>query len=115
MSQDAARRITGKTKAVIPVHLYGHPADMQAVVELAQRHNLKVIEDNAQAFGATYNGRKTGSLGDIGCLSFFPSKNLGGYGDGGMVVTSDPALAEQSAHAAHPWLEEEILPRDVGL
>jgi len=92
---DAARRITNKTKAIIPVHLYGHPANMEAVLELAQRHNLKVIEDNAQAFGATYHGRKTGSLGDIGCLSFFPSKNLGGYGDGGMVVTNDPALAEK--------------------
>jgi dTDP-4-amino-4,6-dideoxygalactose transaminase len=92
---DAARRITDKTKAIIPVHLYGHPADMDAITQLAQQHGLKVIEDNAQAFGATYYGRKTASLGDIGCLSFFPTKNLGAYGDGGMVVTQDDGLAER--------------------
>jgi dTDP-4-amino-4,6-dideoxygalactose transaminase len=88
------RSITPRTKAIIPVHLYGHPADMGPIMELAREHGLKVIEDNAQALGAEYKGRKTGSLGDVGCLSFFPSKNLGGYGDGGMVVTNDPALAD---------------------
>jgi dTDP-4-amino-4,6-dideoxygalactose transaminase len=87
-------KITARTKAIIPVHLYGHPADMAPILELAKKHGLKVIEDNAQALGAEYRGRKTGSLGDAGCLSFFPSKNLGGYGDGGMVVTNDPVLAE---------------------
>jgi dTDP-4-amino-4,6-dideoxygalactose transaminase len=87
-------KISARTKAIIPVHLYGHPADMAPILELAKKHGLKVIEDNAQALGAEYKGRKTGSLGDAGCLSFFPSKTLGGYGDGGMVVTNDPTLAE---------------------
>lgn len=88
-------RITLKTKAIIPVHLYGHPVDMDPILEIARLHELKVIEDNAQAFGATYRGKKTGSIGDIGCLSFFPTKNLGAFGDGGMVVTNDPVLAER--------------------
>lgn len=91
--RQVAERITARTKAIIPVHLYGHPADMDPVLELAQSHGLKVIEDNAQAFGAEYRGRKTGGIGDIGCLSFFPSKNLGAYGDGGMVVTNDEVVA----------------------
>ncbi len=80
------------------------------LLDLAHAHDLKVIEDNAQAFGAEYQGRKTGSLGDLGCLSFFPTKNLGGYGDGGMVVTNDDELAAQHTHAARPRLEEEIFP-----
>lgn len=87
-------RVSPRTKAIIPVHLYGHPADMAPILRLAKQRGLKVIEDNAQALGSEYQGRKTGSLGDAGCLSFFPSKNLGGYGDGGMVVTNDPRLAE---------------------
>jgi len=87
-------RITPRTKAIIPVHLYGHPADMSTILDIAKRRRLKIVEDNAQAMGAECKGRKTGSLGDAGCLSFFPSKNLGGYGDGGMVVTDDPALDE---------------------
>ena len=87
-------RLTPRTRAIIPVHLYGHPVDMAPISEMAKKRGLRVIEDNAQALGAEYCGRKTGSLGDVGCLSFFPSKNLGGYGDGGMVVTDDPILAE---------------------
>jgi len=87
-------RISSRTKAIIPVHLYGHPVDMGPILELKNQRGLKVIEDNAQALGAEYQGHKTGSLGDAGCLSFFPSKNLGGYGDGGMVVTNDPQVAE---------------------
>ena len=90
----ATERISAKTKAIIPVHLYGHPADMLPVIELARAHSLKIIEDNAQALGAEHHGRKTGSMGDVGCLSFFPSKNLGAYGDGGMVVSNDFELAE---------------------
>ncbi len=86
--------ITGKTKAVIPVHLYGQPADMNALMGLAKKHNLRIIEDCAQSFGAEYRGKKTGAIGDLGCFSFFPSKNLGGYGDGGMVTTDDSAFAE---------------------
>jgi dTDP-4-amino-4,6-dideoxygalactose transaminase len=89
-----AGKITAKTKAIIPVHLFGHPADMKPIMEIARQYNLKVIEDCAQAFGATYHGEKVGTIGDIGCFSFFPSKNLAGYGDGGMIVTnSDEAAA----------------------
>ena len=87
--------ITKRTKAILPVHLYGQPADMDSILELARKYGLKVIEDCAQAFGAGYKGKKTGSLGDAGCLSFFPSKVLGAYGDGGMVVTNAPEIAEK--------------------
>jgi len=80
--------------ALLPVHLYGQPAAMERILDVAGKHNLKVIEDCAQALGAEYKGRKVGSLGDAGCLSFFPSKVLGAYGDGGMVVTNDPEIAE---------------------
>jgi dTDP-4-amino-4,6-dideoxygalactose transaminase len=85
-------KITSKTAAILPVHLYGHPADMGPIVSLARKYNLKIIEDCAQALGAEYKGKKVGSLGDAGCLSFFPSKVLGAYGDGGMVVTSHPEI-----------------------
>jgi len=85
--------ITDKTKAIVPVHLYGQPADMDAVMDIAKRHNLKVIEDCAQAHGATYKGRKVGTFGDAACFSFYPGKNLGAYGDAGAVVTNDEALA----------------------
>ena len=92
----AGRAITSKTKAIIPVHLYGQCADMAPILDLAQRHNLKVIEDAAQAIGSEYrDGRRAGSMGTVGCLSFFPSKNLGALGDGGMVVTNDQELAER--------------------
>ena len=86
--------ITSKTKAILPVHLYGQPAAMDAILATAAKHKLKVIEDCAQAVGAEYHGKKAGSLGHAGCLSFFPAKNLGAYGDGGMVVTDDPRIAE---------------------
>jgi dTDP-4-amino-4,6-dideoxygalactose transaminase len=85
----------GTPKAVIPVHLYGQPADMPAILELARRHGLYVIEDCAQSHGATLGGRMTGTWGDIAAFSFYPTKNLGALGDGGMVVTDDPALAER--------------------
>jgi len=87
--------ITEHTKAIVPVHLYGQPADMDPIMELAEAHGLHVIEDAAQAIGARYKGRQVGSIGHAGCLSFYPSKNLGAYGDGGMVVTKDAALAEK--------------------
>jgi dTDP-4-amino-4,6-dideoxygalactose transaminase len=97
-------RITSRTKAIIPVHLYGHPAEMDPILEIAKAHHLKVIEDNAQGFGAEYKGKKTGSLSDIACLSFFPTKNLGAYGDGGMAVTNDTALAERMRKLrTHGW------------
>ena len=88
------QKITTKTRAILPVHLYGQAADMDPILELAQKYNLKVIEDCAQALGAEYKGRKVGSIGDAGCLSFFPAKNLGAYGDGGMVITNEPKIAE---------------------
>ncbi len=84
--------ITPQTKAIIPVHLYGQAADMDPILALARKHNLKVLEDTAQAIGATYKGRRVAGLGDLGCISFFPSKNLGGYGDGGMVVTNSEEI-----------------------
>ena len=80
--------ITERTKAIMPVHLYGQPADMDPILEIARRHNLVVIEDAAQAHGAEYKGRRVGSIGDLGCFSFYPGKNLGAYGEGGMVVTN---------------------------
>ena len=88
-------KITSKTKAIIPVHLFGHPADMEPIMKIAEKYNLKVIEDCAQAFGAKYNGHKVGTFGDAGCFSFFPSKNLAGYGDGGMVITKNDEVAKQ--------------------
>jgi len=87
--------ITSRTKAVVVVHLYGQAADMDAILSIARRHGLKVIEDCAQATGATLGGCRLGSLGDVGCFSFYPTKNLGAIGDGGAVVTNDPALADR--------------------
>ena len=81
--------ITDKTKAIMPVHLYGQPADMDPILDIAKRHGLVVIEDAAQAHGAEYKGKRVGSLGDMGCFSFYPGKNLGAYGEGGMVVTNN--------------------------
>ena len=85
--------LTPKPKAVIPVHLYGQPADMDGIMEIARKHGLKVIEDAAQAHGAEYKGKKIGSVGDIACFSFYPGKNLGAYGDGGAITTDDEGLA----------------------
>lgn len=94
------KRVSGikhqaSVKAIIPVHLYGLPCEMDSIINIAKRYNLKVVEDCAQALGSEYKGRKVGSLGDIGCLSFFPGKNLGAYGDGGMIVTNDAEVAER--------------------
>lgn len=91
----AAAAVTRRTKAILPVHLYGHPADMEALMELASRHGLAVVEDCAQAHGARTGGRLVGTIGHLGAFSFYPTKNLGAYGDGGAVVTSDPVLAER--------------------
>ncbi|MFO0414237.1 MAG: DegT/DnrJ/EryC1/StrS family aminotransferase [Bacteroidota bacterium] len=101
MDPEALRKaITPKTKAIIPVHLYGHPAPMQEILAIANEYEIAVIEDNAQAIGAEYRFsdgtvKKTGAMGTIGCTSFFPSKNLGGYGDGGAMFTNDDQLAEK--------------------
>lgn len=93
--EQVERLITPRTKAIIPVHLFGQVCDMDPIMELAHRHNLVVIEDAAQAISATYKGRKAGSIGAVGCLSFYPTKNLGGAGDGGMLVTNDADLREK--------------------
>ncbi len=90
-----AAAVTSRTKAIVPVHLYGQPADMDAIMAIAGQHGLAVIEDAAQAIGAEYKGRRAGSIGHVGCLSFYPTKNLGAYGDAGMVVTNDPVLSDK--------------------
>ena len=97
--------VTERTRAILPVHLYGQPADMDAIADVARRHNLIVIEDAAQAHGAEYQGRRAGSLGDFGCFSFYPTKNLGAAGEGGMVTTSNPEYARTLALLRN-WGEE---------
>ena len=87
--------ITNKTKVIIPVHLYGNPVEMDRIMEIAQKHNLKVIEDSAQAVGADYKGKRIGGFGDLATFSFFPGKNLGAYGDGGAILTNDDELAKK--------------------
>jgi dTDP-4-amino-4,6-dideoxygalactose transaminase len=89
------RAITPRTKAILPVHLYGQPARMDEIRDVARRHGLKVVEDACQAHGARYGAARAGAMGDAGCFSFYPGKNLGGYGDGGAVVTDDPKVAER--------------------
>jgi len=90
-----AAKLTPRTRAILPVHLYGQPVDMDPLLDLARQHSLGVIEDASHAHGAIYKGRKTGSLGDIGCFSLYPSKNMGAYGDGGIITTSNPDLFEK--------------------
>ena len=92
--EKVAAAVTPNTRAVIPVHLYGSPAELEPILAVAQQHNLRVVEDCAQAHGAMYRGKKAGAWGHISAFSFYPTKNLGAYGDGGAVVTDDPALAE---------------------
>ena len=89
------KAITPRTKGIMPVHLYGQPADMDPIMAVARKHGLRVIEDCAQSHGALYKGRKTGTFGDAACFSFYPGKNLGAYGDAGAVVTNDDALADE--------------------
>jgi len=107
-------KITSKTKAIIPVHLYGQSADMHPIMEIANKYNLKVVEDGAQAIGVEYkDGKKVGTFGDAGCFSFFPSKNLGGYGDGGMITTNDDGLAERirimRVHGGAPKYHHKVI------
>jgi dTDP-4-amino-4,6-dideoxygalactose transaminase len=112
MSQ-VSSRITKRTRAIIPVHLYGQMADMDAVMALAKEHNLIVIEDAAQAIGAEHKGRRAGSIGHYGCFSFFPSKNLGAAGDGGMIVTNDAERAEKlrclRGHGSKPKYYHKVI------
>lgn len=111
--EQVAARITPRTKAIIPVHLFGQCADMDAILHIARQRRLVVIEDAAQAIGAEWKGRRAGSMGDYGCFSFFPSKNLGAAGDGGMVVTQDDARAEKlrvlRAHGSKPKYYHSVI------
>lgn len=106
-------KVTARTKAIMPVHLFGQCADMDPIMDIARRHNLAVIEDAAQAIGSEYKGRRAGSIGTIGCYSFFPSKNLGCFGDAGAIVTQDRALADKMrllrGHGAHPKYIHQIV------
>jgi dTDP-4-amino-4,6-dideoxygalactose transaminase len=106
-------KISSKTKAIMPVHLYGQCADMDPIMEISNKHNLKVVEDAAQAIGAKYKNKKAGTMGHFGCFSFFPSKNLGAAGDGGMVVTDDSEMAELvrmlRVHGAKPKYYHSIV------
>jgi dTDP-4-amino-4,6-dideoxygalactose transaminase len=107
------RVITPRTRAIIPVHLYGQPAEMEPLMEIARRRGIKVIEDSAQALGASYKGKKVCAFGDVGCISYFPSKNLGAFGDAGMVVTNDTELAQRmriiAAHGSRVRYYHEVL------
>ena len=111
---DAARKVTERTKAVIPVHLFGQSAEMDAVIALAGEHGLYVIEDGAQAIGSRYKGHGCGTIGEFGTYSFFPSKNLGGFGDGGMVVCNDDALAERARILRMHGSRPKYFHREVG-
>ncbi len=99
--EDVKARITSKTKAIIAVHLYGHPCDMDALSEIAKLHDLYVIEDCAQSHGAEYKGRRVGSIGDVATFSFYPGKNLGGYGDGGAITTNNSYVAKKARMIAN--------------
>jgi len=99
--------LTPRTRAIIPVHLYGQPCEMKQILDIARRHNLKVIEDAAQAHGARWQGHRVGSLGDAACFSFYPSKNLGAYGDGGAVVSQDEDLVQRVRMLANHGRQEK--------
>jgi perosamine synthetase len=112
---EVKRKITPRTKVIIPVHLYGHSCDMDPINELAKAHNLYVIEDACQAHSATYKGKKTGSLGDIACFSFFPSKNMTVLGDGGMITTNDGELARKVGMLRNHGREQKYVHDILGL
>jgi dTDP-4-amino-4,6-dideoxygalactose transaminase len=112
--EDAASRITSRTKAIIPVHLYGQPADLTAVEAFASRHNLVVIEDNAQSVGARWNGKCLGAFGQTGCFSFYPGKNLGAAGEAGMVTTNDDAVAEHIKKLRNHGQRERYIHEEIG-
>jgi dTDP-4-amino-4,6-dideoxygalactose transaminase len=106
--------ITPRTRAIIPVHLYGQTADMDSLREIARKHGLAIIEDAAQAIGAAHHGTRTGTLGDVAAFSFYPSKNLGGFGDGGMITTEDPRLARRMARLRVHGMEPKYHHHEVG-
>jgi dTDP-4-amino-4,6-dideoxygalactose transaminase len=107
--------ITPKTKAIITVHLYGQAADLDAILPIAKKHGLKLIEDCAQATGAMYHGRRVGSIGDAGCFSFYPTKNLGGIGDGGAIATGETELAARIRRLAQYGWDESRKTRGIGV
>jgi dTDP-4-amino-4,6-dideoxygalactose transaminase len=111
--ESIAQVVTSRTRAIVPVHLFGLPAEMEPIMDLAERHGITVIEDAAQAIGATHRGRKAGTIGAMGCFSFFPSKNLGGAGDGGVVATNNPIHADRlrllRVHGSRQKYQYEIL------
>jgi dTDP-4-amino-4,6-dideoxygalactose transaminase len=109
-----ADAITPKTKAIIPIHIYGQPCEMDAITEIANKNNLKVIEDCAQAHGAKYKGKRVGSMGDVGCFSFYPTKNLGAIGDGGALVTKNDQLAEKIKLLREYGWEERYISSEEG-
>jgi dTDP-4-amino-4,6-dideoxygalactose transaminase len=109
-----AETITPRTRAIVPVHLYGEPAAMEPLMKLAEAHGLAVIEDAAQAIGAESGGRRIGSIGHAGCFSFFPTKNLGAYGDAGFVTTNDPALAERLAMLRQHGMRQKYVHEALG-
>jgi len=108
-------KITSRTKAILPVHLYGNPAEMDEIIAIAREYNLYVIEDSAQSFGAEYKGKKVCSFGDVACISFFPSKNLGCYGDGGMIVTNDDEIHEKVRMIANHGSKVRYVHERLGL
>jgi dTDP-4-amino-4,6-dideoxygalactose transaminase len=111
---DAERRVSAGVKAIIPVHLYGQPADMNAIVAFAQRHSLVVVEDVAQAIGAGYGGRGLGTIGRLGCFSFYPGKNLGAAGEAGLVITSDETMARRIRALRHHAQSERYIHGELG-
>ena len=108
-------KISKKTRAILPVHLFGLPCDMTAILQTASRYSIPVVEDAAQSFGALYRGRQTGSIGHIGCFSFYPTKNLGGAGDGGMVVTSSTRLAEKIKLLRNHGMRDQYRHKIIGI
>ncbi|HLW67285.1 MAG TPA: DegT/DnrJ/EryC1/StrS family aminotransferase [Gemmataceae bacterium] len=113
-SAEVEDKITAHTRAIMPAHLFGHCADMDALGELAQRFNLAIIEDAAQAFGSEFHGKKAGSLGSLGCFSFYPTKTLGGFGEGGMVVTNRSDLAKRLVALRAHGMEQKYYHRYLG-
>jgi dTDP-4-amino-4,6-dideoxygalactose transaminase len=108
------RLITPRTKAIIPVHLFGQPADLGPILEIARRHHLRVIEDTAQAFGAEYRGKPAGALADCGTISFYPSKNLGAFGDAGLLVTNDPGIAARVRLLRNHGAQQQYFHSSIG-
>lgn len=107
-------KITDKTRAILPVHIFGQMADMEEISKIAKRHGLKVIEDCAQSFGANLNGKKAGSFGNTGCFSFYPSKNLGGYGDGGIIILNDTKIADEVRKLRNHGSKSSYIHENVG-